>query len=208
MSYYFWAPSQQNELYHYGVLGMKWGVHKAYRYNNKIRNTQFKQMHIEEKSPLGKKDPRIAELNKKNYENAEKRDAAAKAAVSKSKAHLEKLESRYQTKQARADKAYEKAERKANSVFASKRSAEKAFRKAAKVQYKANKVAYKGKKFYQEMVRSMSMGRPSGRRGLRQKYNNRSVFYPYVDKETKKMGEEFIKRVERSSKAMYANSYR
>lgn len=28
----FWVPSQQNELYHYGVLGMKWGVHKARKF--------------------------------------------------------------------------------------------------------------------------------------------------------------------------------
>ena len=29
MNYYFWAPSQQNELYHYGVKGMKWRHHKG-----------------------------------------------------------------------------------------------------------------------------------------------------------------------------------
>ena len=170
----FWKPSEQGELYHFGVIGMKWGVRKAYKYNSKIRANQFKQMRIHEKSPLGRNDPRITELNKK---------------------------------QAKADRAYEKAERKANSLFSSKRSADKAFRKAAKAQYKANKVAYKGKKFYQEMIRSMGM-RPSGRKRLRQKYENRSVFYPYVDKDTRKMGETFIKRVERSSQAMYANSYR
>ena len=43
MTYYsFWRPSYSGELYHYGVLGMKWGVHKANRLFNKSNTLMSK----------------------------------------------------------------------------------------------------------------------------------------------------------------------
>lgn len=192
-----WSPTSQPSLYHYGVLGMKWGVRKAYKYNNKIRSRQFKQMHIEEKSKLGKKDPRIDELDKKNFSDDAKRSAAVKRAVTRSGEHLQKLDAKYRKAQAKADAKYQKAERKANSLFSTKKSAKKAFNKAAKAQFKANKVAYKGKHFYEEMMKSMNLDYSP----------KRSVFYGSIPQETRSLGKGFVKRVERNSKAMYAASY-
>ena len=194
-----WQPSNRGELYHYGVIGMKWGVHKAYRYNNKIGSNHWKRDLIEKRArkkgeTVNKDDPRVQKLNAQNKEYAAKRDQAAADAASRSKAHLQYLNARYQKKQAKAAKAYLKAEQKANSVFSTKRSAERAFRKASKAQFKANKAAYKGKDFYQKMMKEMGLGKG---------YDSRSVFYNQIDKETRNLGKEFIKRVERQSKAMY-----
>lgn len=195
----FWKPSEQNELYHYGVRGMKWGVRKAYKYNNKIGHNHWKRYSLETKArrrgeTIGNDDPRVKKWNEQNHEYASKRTQAANDVVSKSKAHLQKLDAKYQKKQAKADQAYLKAEQKANSFFSSKRSADRAFRKASKAQFRANKAAYKGKQFYQQMMKEMHLNGDRARR---------SLFYDAVDKETRSLGKEFVKRVERQSKIMY-----
>ena len=204
MNYYFWAPSQSNELYHYGVLGMKWGVHKVYSYNQRIRSNHYRRDRVEDRlrkrgEKLDNSDPRVQKWNNQNRDYDIKRTQAIKSVAEKSKAHLQYLDSKYQKKQAKADIAYAKAERKANSMFATKKTAERAFRKAGKAQYKANKVAYKGKEFYRQLMNETH---------LNSRYARKSLFYKSLDKETRKLGQEFVKRVERNSKAMYANSYR
>lgn len=199
-----WKPSEQDELYHYGVIGMKWGVHKAQKYNHKISANHWKRYGLEVKArkrgtKVDENDPRVKKWNEQNRAYDVKRTKAVQDVVNKSKSHLQRLDEKYQKKQAKADKAYEKAERKAHSLLTSKKGAERAFRKAANAQYKANKVAYKGKQFYNQMMREFRLG---GR------YERKSLFYNQVDKDTRKLGRDFVKRVERSSQAMYANSYR
>lgn len=130
-----WKPPE-NELYHYGVLGMKWGVRKA-------RSYMFKG---------ASDDPKKARFNQEKYhiQTAIVNDKASRK--------LERLNMRYQKKQAKADRQFDKAERKANSLFASKKSADRAFRKASKSQFKANKAAAKGKRWYEQMQTSYKKG--------------------------------------------------
>lgn len=137
MTYYsFWQPSYSGELYHYGVIGMKWGVHKARKL-----------------AALGGSDNSIvAKRNQEKYH-----DQITKI-NSKATRKLERLDRKYQKKQAKADKYFAKGERKANSLFGSKRAADKAFRKASKLQFKANKVANKGARWYEQMKKSYKKG--------------------------------------------------
>ena len=132
----FWKPSEQGELYHYGVMGMKWGVHKA------------RKLAAAGASP----DHAVATLNRERYHRQ------IEAVNYKATRKLQKLNARYEKKQAKADRKFDKAERKANSLFTSKRSAEKAFKKASKAQFKANKAALKGKKWYEQMEKEYKKG--------------------------------------------------
>lgn len=129
MSYNRWNNS--DELYHYGVLGMKWGVRNARNYAAKGESS----------------DPKVAKLNRDKYriETAIINDKASRK--------LTKLNTRYEKKQAKADRKYAQAERKASSLLTSKKSAQKAFEKASKYQFKANKAAARGKKWYEQMLK-------------------------------------------------------
>lgn len=139
MSYNRWMPGKyynSGELYHYGVLGMKWGVHKARKY-----------------AALGDSDdPKKAKLNRDKYR------IQIGIVNNKASRKLERLDRNYQKKQAKADKYFAKGERKANSLFGSKRAADRAFRKAAKQQFKANKVASKGARWYEQMKKQYKTG--------------------------------------------------
>jgi hypothetical protein len=111
-----------NELYHYGVLGMKWGVHK-----NGASYTYAKASIKKDK------------LNKRATKLQNKADKAAYKEATGIKA-------KYQKKQAKADKAAYKAEKKQYSLFATNNSYQKAAAKAEKLQFKANKYKYRAEK--------------------------------------------------------------
>lgn len=179
-----WRP-QEEELYHYGVLGMKWGVHKARNLARQNDMAANDGRHIVVKY----KDGRRAALDSYGNSLLDMADKARAKVDRKASRKLEKLNNRYEKRQAKADRMFDKAERKANSLLASKRSADRAFHKASKLQFKANKVASRGKKWYDQMSRE---------------YKKADIS---MSKENQKIGEEFIRQVRANSRAMYAASY-
>lgn len=193
MTYYsFWRPSYSGELYHYGVIGMKWGVHRAKRAIAAREKARTERDSVpQEKGRFKNKEDyeRYAYADLDFAKAEERRSSIANKMHDKASAKLERINAKYEKKQAKADKYFAKGERKANSVFSSKKAADRAFQKAAKLQFKANKVASKGKRWYERMQKS---------------YGKIGTSVTLRDKE---IGEEFIRQVRANSRAMYAASY-
>lgn len=176
----------QDELYHYGVLGMKWGVRKARNLSRQNNIAANDGKHV----VVRYKDGRRAALDSYGNSLLDMADKARANVDRKASRKLEKLNQRYEKKQAKADRKFAKAERKANSLLSSKKSADRAFRKASKYQFKANKAAARGKKWYERMLKEYKV-----------------ADIPMTAK-NQKIGEEFIRQVRANSRAMYAASYR
>lgn len=201
----------QGELYHYGVLGMKWGVHKARKYRSegqvaaevarqKMRAANAwdsNRLSLISDKPITKVSEDTVKNNKMSVPDLlSARDRAynqasreRNAVISKSSKKLEKLNAKYEKRQAKADRLYDKAERKSASLLASKRSTDKAFRKASKWQYKANRVALRGKRWYEEMEKA---------------YSSADI---KMSKRNQEIGKELVRQVRANSRAMYAASY-
>lgn len=188
MSYNRWKPPEE-ELYHYGVLGMRWGVHKARRSDAKLIKTKTKYGLGDDFEPADENGRALLKSHKDLGKAYSDQMRAYRKLQINADNKLQKLSSNYEKRQAKTDHLYEKAERKAASLFTSKTSADRAFRKASKTQYKANRVALKGKRWYEQMLRSYKMA------GIPMNESNR------------KIGEEFIRQVRANSRAMYAASY-
>lgn len=173
----FYGDSE--ELYHYGVLGMRWGVHKARYYQRK--GNKYRRM----ASVPGENS---AAYKAKAAEYERKYESAKKHLVTKSTEKLRSFSNRYTKEQNQADRRYSTAQRKDRSWLSSQESADKAYDKASKAQYKANKDAYKGKKWYEQMVRA---------------YGDLDIT---MDKETIEIGKDLVDRVAAQSISIYSNS--
>ena len=131
--------SSTSDLEHYGVLGMRWGVHKA-RYYQKQYGKYSAGKTAEDKA----KAARYKQLVGQTKQHI----------VSKSTEKLNKINTRYQKRQGAADRNYDRGERREHSWLASQESANRAYKKANKQQYRANRLANKGKRWYNQMVRA------------------------------------------------------
>lgn len=181
----FWKPTPQTELYHYGVLGMKWGVHRARNLAKQNETAANDGKHI----VVRYKDGRRAALDSNGNSMLDWADNAKAKVDRKATRKLQNLNAKYEKQQAKADRMYDKAERKASSLLTSKRSAEKAFKKASKYQFKANKAAVRGKKWYDRMTKE---------------YKKADIS---MTKENQEIGKELVRQVRANSRAMYAASY-
>lgn len=185
-----WQPPQ-DELYHYGVLGMKWGVHRARSLHKKADRIMDKHggTPIEGDNYPDFTSGKAGKFIGKSHGYRDKANALSSRIDAKATKKLNKLNTRYEKKQAKADRMFDKAERKSSSLLASKRSVDKAFKKASKYQFKANKAAARGKKWYEQMSKQ---------------YKKAGIT---MSKENQEIGQEFIRQVRANSRAMYAASY-
>lgn len=104
--------NRENELYHYGVLGMKWGVRRAARQATVDSRTQYKKASKELDRAINRSNRTLI---------GKKRRAAAQANLTEKAEAYDKAEKAYKTeyKKAKADavdKLYSKQNKAANKA--------------------------------------------------------------------------------------------
>ena len=138
-----------DELYHYGVLGMKWGVRRAINKQDKNRRLELKAYNYDKKAAnLTKKSEKrhatydLRTANKKSVKAAKWEKKAAKLAKKAVKAETDIQESRLVRRSERLKYKAAKARIDGNRLSRSKAYG----RKAMKMAVKSDKIAKKAAK--------------------------------------------------------------
>lgn len=124
----------QNELYHFGRKGMRWGVRRFQPYPKGYHGLgKF----IGSSSKQSKSERRGSRINSR----AEKK--------------LSRIERKVEKRQGVANKQYQKAIKKSNSLLATQKGIDKAMGKANKAQRKVNRLELKGQKYYKRKSKKL-----------------------------------------------------
>lgn len=141
MAYNRWLsaapPVSEEDLLHYGVVGMKWGVRKAQYYARKA-------------DKLGLSPDTVA----KKLEYLRKYNEAVTAFKNKSRGQLVKYDTTYRKYQDRAKKNWLESDRRLNKFFKDYRGSEKYRKRFEKAQHRANRISAKEERFYKEMIKA------------------------------------------------------
>lgn len=141
MAYNRWLsaapPVSEEDLLHYGVVGMKWGVRKAQYYASKANK-------------LGLSPDTAA----KKLEYMRKYNETVNALKTKSRGQLVKYDTTYRKHQDLAKKYLLESDRRLNKFFKDYHGAEKYRKRFEKSQNRANRVNAKEERFYKEMIKA------------------------------------------------------
>lgn len=141
MAYNRWLsaapPVSEEDLLHYGVVGMKWGVRKAQYYASKANK-------------LGLSPDTAA----KKLEYLRKYNETVNALKTKSRGQLVKYDTTYRKHQDLAKKYLLESDRRLNKFFKDYHGAEKYRKRFEKSQNRANRVNAKEERFYKEMIKA------------------------------------------------------
>lgn len=134
---------EQNELQHYGVKGMKWGIHRA-------------QKRLSKATTDADRDKAVASLNKHRTKASKKVAKLEKKHVGLEKAY-DKAITKTDVKVAKLEQKKSKLERKATGLFTSDKKAAKLLGKAAVKDLKINKLKAESDRAKAEIAKNEHM---------------------------------------------------